>query len=107
MSARLRPRSSRVEHHFRAVILFIAEHLVHLRRIVDRHAVSDHEAGIDLTRLYAIQQWLHEAHHVRLASLHGQRLVHESAHGNLVVESAVHPRDGHSSTLAACLDGLS
>ena len=88
------------------MVLLVAKHFVHLRSLVDGHAVTDDKAGIDLPALNQFEQRLHVAHHVRLASFHRQSFVHISAHRHFVDESAVNTRDGNRTSLAACHDGL-
>src|SRR3954447_4286291 len=43
----------RIENYFGAVLLFVVENLVHPWRLIDRHAMANDEAGIDLATLNA------------------------------------------------------
>src|SRR3954467_3477612 len=64
----IRPR---IEDDLGAMVLLVAEYLVHLRRLSDRNTMADHEARVDLAALHAIEQRFHVAHHVGLPGLHG------------------------------------
>src|SRR5579859_3907118 len=100
---RSRPR---IEDNLGTTVFFVTESLVHLRRRIDRYAVTDDKTRIDLTFLDALQQRLHEVHHVSLSGLHGQAFIHESAHGNGVGEAGIYPRNGNRPTFAARLNAL-
>src|SRR4051794_37837874 len=56
----------RLQHDLLAVVEFVGEHVVALRRPVQRQRVRDDEAGVDLPSLDALEQRLHIALHVTL-----------------------------------------
>src|SRR5690348_185208 len=59
----------RLEDDLQALLLLVLEDLVAVRRLVERQAVRDDEAGVDLAALDAVQQRPHVALHVALAAL--------------------------------------
>src|SRR5437588_1517556 len=63
-----------IKNNLGAVVLLVAEYLVHLWRLINRHTMTDDEARIDLAALHAIEQRLHVTHHVGLTGFHGERL---------------------------------
>ncbi len=48
---------------------------------IELEAVSDDEAGVDLTPLSAVEQRLHVALHVALAGFDAERAIHHRSHG--------------------------
>ncbi len=70
MLVRLRARAVRLEDDLDAVVHVMLELLVTLRRVVQRHAVRDDEAGVNLVFLNKLQQRLQITLHVRLPGLH-------------------------------------
>src|SRR3954464_7059647 len=103
----LRDLSPRIQNNFRALVLLVAEDFIHLRRLIDGHAMAHHKTGIDLPVLDFLEQWLHVTHHVRLPRLHGESLIHERAQGDLVIEPRVHARNRNRPTLTTGLNRLS
>src|SRR5687768_8925577 len=59
-----------------APILLLLEDAVPLRGLVEAHAVGDDEGGIDVALPHAVEERPHVLHHVGLAHLEGQALVH-------------------------------
>src|SRR5947209_8401897 len=97
---------SRLQHHFNALVLLIAEDPVRLRRLFQRQAVRNDEARVELALLDPRQQRLQVAVDVRLAHLEGQPLAEGGAKVDLVQEAAVDAGDRHRAALAAGLDRL-
>src|SRR5438270_5820897 len=95
-----------VKNNLGAVVLLVAEDFVHFWCLINRHSMADHEAGIDFAALHPVEQRLHVAHHVGLAGLHGQCLVHVLAYRHFVDESAVHAGHRNRPTLTARDDAL-
>src|SRR4051794_25985154 len=62
----------RAHHDLDALVLLIAERLVHLRRVVEARAVRDEERRVDLPLLDALHQRAHVVVHVRLSHLQRQ-----------------------------------
>src|SRR5690242_5997615 len=96
----------RIEHNFRAVVLLVAKHLVHLWRFVNRHAMTDHEARINFLLFDSIEQRLHVFHHVRLAGLHADAFVHVLANGEIIDKATINTRHGDGSSFATRHDAL-
>ena len=62
-------RGSRLENYLDALVLFVLEHVVTLRRVSERYVMRDHEARINITVHDAIEQRSHIALHMRLTRL--------------------------------------
>ena len=97
---------SGLQHDLDAVVLFLVEDVVAVRRFIQRQPVRDDEAGVDLSLLDSLQQRLHVALDVALPGLHRQRAVHERAHREFVYESAVDADDRDRTAVAASHDRL-
>src|SRR5690348_16143701 len=69
----------RLHHDLDAIVLFFPEHGISLRSLIERHAVRDHEARIDLAFLNSFEQGLHIALHMRLSGAHGEGAIHEGS----------------------------
>src|ERR1051325_4588143 len=89
-----------------AAVLLVPERLVHLGGVVDGDAVGDHEGGIDLALLDAVEQVVRPAVHVGLARAHGEPLLHEGPEGDLVHEAPVDAGDGQRAAGPADVDHL-
>src|SRR5581483_1257278 len=72
-----------------AIVLLFLEHRVSLWGLIERQAVCDHEARVDLSFLDSLQQRLQIALYMRLASPHGERTVHERSKREFIHETAV------------------
>src|SRR4051812_39050919 len=99
-------RPSWPHHDLDAVVLFISERAVHLRRIVEPGAVRNQERGIDLVTLDAGEQRTDVFLNVRLSHLQGQAFAERAAERNLVDETAVHAGNRHRPALAAAMQRL-
>ncbi len=86
--------------------LLVLEHLVRLRRFVQREPVGDHEGWVDLAALDPLQQRCDVALHVALTAPEGDRAVHPGPDGELVHQPAVDADDGDGAAVAAGQDGL-
>ena len=89
-----------------APITLLAEDAVTLGRLVQAHAMRDDERRVDPAVLDDLQQRLHVFHHVRLAHLEGEPLIHRGSHWDLVGESAVDAGDADDASLAAAVNCL-
>src|SRR5579885_1572183 len=96
----------RVQHDLEALLGLVAERPVAFGRVVDSHPVRDHEAGVDLAGLDALEQHLHIALHVRLAHLERKPLRERHADRELVDQPRVDARDRDGAALAARADRL-
>src|SRR3981189_3200042 len=65
-------RLARLQHHFDALVLFVAEHGVALRRLVQGEAMRDHEAWIDTPLFNELQERPQVTLNVCLAGFDGQ-----------------------------------
>jgi hypothetical protein len=91
----------RLEHDFYAPVYFVEESFIRLGGILQRQAVRDHEAWVDLSVLDFGEQRLHVVLNVRLAAFERQRLVHERAEGNFIVIPAIDAGDRYRATFSA------
>src|SRR3954470_725114 len=96
----------RLQHDFDAAVFLVFERLVHVRRLLERDTVRDHERRIELARLDAIEQRLHVSHHVGLTHLERQPFLEGRAKRNLVEKSAVDTWNRYDAAFAARMDRL-
>src|SRR5215510_14759557 len=106
IAARTILRSVWLHYHLHTAILFVVKRPVHLRRVVERHAMRHHKRRIDLARFDIAQQTREVLVDVCLAGLDRQPLVHRGAKGKLVDHAAVYAWHRHRSALAARINGL-
>src|SRR5579862_6229032 len=90
----------RIDDDFRDLFLFVSPDGIHPGRIIERDAVGDHVAGVDLALLDPLQQRLHVFVHVGLAHFHGDSFAKRSAEGNLVEQAAVNAGNGKRAAFA-------
>ena len=74
----------RLHHHLGAAVLLVAEHLVRVRRILEREPMADERRGVDLAVEHALQQVGHELLHVALPCRHLQPFREKGAERELV-----------------------
>ena len=60
-----------------ALILFVHEDVITVRGLLERQAMGDDVARIDLAFLDALKQWIHVLLHMRLARFQSDRTIHE------------------------------
>src|SRR3954447_2882231 len=99
-------RGSRLQDDLDAAVLLVAEDLVHFRPVLEGGGMRDDEGGIDLSLFDAAKQIVRPAIHMGLAAAHGQALVHQHAHRDLVVEAGIDAGDGEDSGRPADIDHL-
>ena len=83
----------RIDHDLGDVFFLVAPDFVHLWRLIERDAMGNDVAGIDLALFDSLQQRLHVVVHVGLPHLHGDALAERSAEGHFVEQAAVHSGD--------------
>jgi hypothetical protein len=76
------------------------------RGVGQLHAVRDDHLGLELAFADALQQFGHEALHVRLAHLEGQALLEGIAEQEAVDEARIHARHAHHAAAPRGRDAL-
>src|SRR5947209_107441 len=99
-------RALRPQDDLDAAVLLVAEHLVHLRPVLERNGVGDDEGRIDLTFFDAAQEIVGPAVDVSLAHAEGEALVHRLTHRDFVDEAAINARNRDHAGGAADIDHL-
>src|SRR5436305_4987438 len=95
-----------LQHDFDAAVLLVAEHLVHLRALVEAHRVRNDKGGIDVAFLNVAEQLVGPAVDVGLSGAKTQSLVHQLPHRDLVGEAAIDAGDRKGAARPAYVDHL-
>src|ERR1041384_6598196 len=89
---------SGIQNDFDASVLLVVEDFVGARSVAERQAVRDHERGIDLAALDAIEQGPDIFLHVRLSHLEREAFAERGADGEFIDRKSV-DRKEHTSEL--------